>query len=59
MPLIELATIPGLETAQAVFGAVQTHAAVIDDRIVDIMVYVYNTAPPPPPPPPPPPSGLI
>jgi len=58
MPIIELASIPGLETAQAVFGALQVQTAAIDDTIVEIMVYVYNTAPPPPPPPPPP-SGLI
>lgn len=51
MPKIDLASIPGLEPAQALFGAVKTKAAVYDDTIVDIMVYVYDTVPPPPPPP--------
>ncbi|MEP3420275.1 MAG: hypothetical protein ABJN35_00945 [Erythrobacter sp.] len=52
MPKIDLASIPGLETAQAVFGAVKAKAATYDDSIVEVMVYVYDTAPPPPPPPP-------
>jgi len=49
MPKIDLAHIPGLETAQALFGAVRTQAATYDDSIVAIMVYVYDTTPPPPP----------
>ena len=51
MPKIDLASIPGLETAQALFGAVSDKVATYDDRIVALMVYVYDTAPPPPPPP--------
>ncbi|EAQ29501.1 hypothetical protein NAP1_01975 [Erythrobacter sp. NAP1] len=51
MPKIELASIPGLETAQALFGAVSEKVATYDDSIVSLMVYVYDTAPPPPPPP--------
>lgn len=51
MPKIDLSSIPGLESAQALFGAVKAQAASYDDTIVDIMVYVYDTVPPPPPPP--------
>lgn len=51
MPKIDLASIPGLETAQALYGSLKSQADGVDDRIVDIMVYVYNTNPPPPPPP--------
>ncbi len=49
MPKIELSSIPGLETAQALYGAVseRVQAVTYDDRIVDIMVYIYNTSPPP------------
>ena len=49
MPKIDLANIPGLESAQALFGAVSNQAATYDDTIVAIMVYVHDTAPPPPP----------
>lgn len=49
MPKIDLASIPGLETAQALFGAVSEFATGPGDEIVAIMVYVYDTAPPPPP----------
>lgn len=51
MPKIDLSSIPGLESAQALFGAVSEKVATYDDTIVDIMVFVYDTAPPPPPPP--------
>ncbi|WP_299191824.1 hypothetical protein [uncultured Erythrobacter sp.] len=53
MPKIELSSIPGLETAQALFGAVseRVQAATYDDSIVAVMVYIYDTSPPPPPPP--------
>lgn len=52
MPKIELSSIPGLESAQALFGAIseRAQAATYDDSIVVIMVYVHDTAPPPPPP---------
>ncbi|MFU7527912.1 hypothetical protein [Qipengyuania sp. ASV99] len=49
MPKIDLTSIPGLESAQALFGAMTTKAVTYDDRIVDLMVYLYDTAPPPPP----------
>lgn len=45
MPIIELATLPGLENAQALFGTTAAQAASYSDVIVDIMVYVYDTSP--------------
>lgn len=45
LPTIELDQIPGLEGAQALFGAVM-QAGHQDDRIVDIMVYLYEIIPP-------------
>lgn len=45
-PKIDLAAIPGLETATGLFGSVTQAAANYDDSIVAIMVYVYETAPP-------------
>jgi hypothetical protein len=51
MPKIDLASIPGLETAQALFGAICERAGGggPGDDIIVIMVYVHDTAPPPPP----------
>lgn len=51
MPKIDLSNIPGLETAQALYGSLAERTADYDDRIVDVMVFVYDTTPPPPPPP--------
>ena len=51
MPKIDLTSLPGLESAQALFGSISERAATYDDGIVSIMVYVYDTTPPPPPPP--------
>jgi hypothetical protein len=45
IPKIELDQIPGLEGAQALFGTVM-QAGHLDDRIVDIMVYIYEIIPP-------------
>lgn len=42
---IALDQIPGLEGAQALFGSVM-QAGHLDDRIVDIMVYIYEIIPP-------------
>ncbi|HSJ77960.1 MAG TPA: hypothetical protein VK913_04415, partial [Erythrobacter sp.] len=50
-PKISLDQIPGLETAQALFGSVMQAGGQSDDRIVDIMVFLYEIIPPPPPPP--------
>ena len=51
MPKIELSSIPGLDTAQALFGSVseRAQAATYDDSIIAIMVYIHDTSPPPPP----------
>lgn len=45
IPTIALDQIPGLEGAQALFGSV-LQANGPDDRIVDIMVYLYEIIPP-------------
>jgi hypothetical protein len=45
IPKIELDMIPGIEGAQALFGTAM-QAGVIDDRIVDIMVFIYEIIPP-------------
>lgn len=49
LPKIDLNSLPGLDTAQALYGSVTQMGATYDDTIVAIMVYVYETAPPPPP----------
>ena len=49
MPKIELSSIPGLESAQALFGAISDFAAGPGDDIVEIMIYLYDSSPPPPP----------
>ncbi len=46
MPKIDLANIPGLETAQGLYGSLQSQGGNSGDIIVDIMVYIYNTDPP-------------
>lgn len=51
IPKISLDQIPGLEGAQALFGSVMQAGGHLDDRIVNIMVYIYDIVPPPPPPP--------
>lgn len=45
-PTIAIDQIPGLEGAQALFGSVMQAGGPIDDRIVDIMVYIYEIIPP-------------
>lgn len=45
-PQINLDQIPMLEGAQALFGSVLRAEGPIDDRIVDIMVYLYEVMPP-------------
>jgi len=49
MPKIDLSHIPGLEGAQALFGAVSSNAGTYNDSVISVMVYVYDTSPPPPP----------
>ena len=46
LPKIDLASLPGLETAQGLFGSAAQLGATYDDSIVAIMVYIYDTAPP-------------
>ena len=43
---IDLAGLPGLETAQALYGAVGTESVGYDDSVVSVMVYIYDTVPP-------------
>jgi hypothetical protein len=46
IPRINLDQIPGLDGAQALFGAVLQAEGPIDDRIVEIMVFLYESMPP-------------
>lgn len=46
IPRISLDQIPGLDGAQALFGAVLQADGPIDDRIVEIMVFLYEAMPP-------------
>lgn len=55
LPKIDLNSIPGLETAQGLFGSLSQTSTSYDDGVVTVMVYVYDVMPPPPPPP----SGLF
>lgn len=50
MPKTDLSNIPGLDTAQALFGAVSDLVARGGNDVVGVMVYTYTTNPPPPPP---------
>ncbi|MEM6266281.1 MAG: hypothetical protein AAF707_02055 [Pseudomonadota bacterium] len=46
LPKLDLSTLPGLDTAQGLFGSANNASASYDDRIVDIMVYIYDVLPP-------------
>ena len=46
VPTISLDQIPGLEGAAALFGAVMQAGGSNDDRIVEIMIYLYEVLPP-------------
>lgn len=46
IPTIALDQIPGLEGAAAMFGAVMQAGGGNDDRVVEIMVYLYEMLPP-------------
>ena len=46
LPAITLDQLPGLDGAPALFGAVLDAGGANDDRIVDIMVYIYEILPP-------------
>lgn len=49
MPKFDLSSIPGLDTAQGIFGSLKQEAGIYDDTVVDIMVLIYDSVPPPPP----------
>jgi hypothetical protein len=47
LPKIDLESLPGLEAVQGLFGSLSDLAsATVDDRIVVLMVYVYELVPP-------------
>lgn len=47
LPKIDLSSLPGLDTVQGLFGSLSDLAnATVDDRIVVLMVYIYETLPP-------------
>jgi hypothetical protein len=46
IPTIALDQIPGLEGAAALFGAALQAGGSNDDRVVEIMVYLYEQIPP-------------
>lgn len=45
IPAIDLDQIPALEDAAALFGAVLQASGTNDDRVVEIMVYLYEIIP--------------
>ncbi|MBV7259530.1 hypothetical protein [Erythrobacter crassostreae] len=46
LPTLDLAAIPGLESAQGLYGSVSQIGGAYEDSIVAIMVYVYDNIPP-------------
>ena len=47
LPKIDLASLPGLDSMQGLFGSLSDIAnATVDDRIVVLMVYIYEMLPP-------------
>lgn len=47
LPKIDASQIPGLETATGIFGSTsELSVAAPDDRVVVLMVYLYDTVPP-------------
>lgn len=47
LPKIDLHSLPGLDTVQGLFGSLSDLAsASVDDRIVVLMVYIYELVPP-------------
>ena len=45
LPQIDLESLPGLEMETGLFGSMAGTSAAIDDRVVVIMVYVYEMNP--------------
>lgn len=46
LPSIDLSSLPGLDTVTGLFGSLVAASATIDDRVVVIMVYIYEVNPP-------------
>lgn len=46
VPKIDLTSLPGLDIATGMFGSTAQSGTTYDDRIVAIMVYVYESVPP-------------
>lgn len=42
LPKIDLGSLPGLDTVTGLFGSLIAATPTIDDRVVVIMVYVYD-----------------
>jgi hypothetical protein len=45
-PKIDLGIVPGLDGGQGLFGSITRTSSVYDDRVVSVMVYVYDALPP-------------
>ncbi len=45
-PRIDLSAVQGLDGGQGLFGSLAQGAAAYDDRVVSVMVYVYDAIPP-------------
>lgn len=43
LPKIDLSSLPGLDTVTGLFGSLVSGGPTVDDRVVVIMVYVYET----------------
>ena len=43
---IDLASLPGLDTATGIFGSTAQAAATYNDGTVAVMVYIYDVVPP-------------
>lgn len=46
LPQIDIGALPGLDTFTGLFGSLAGSAPTVDDRVVVIMVYVYELIPP-------------
>ncbi len=45
LPTIDLASLPGIDSAMGIFGSLATQTAGYSDRTIAIMVYIYETIP--------------
>ncbi|WP_171033053.1 hypothetical protein [Qipengyuania marisflavi] len=48
LPKIDLASLPGIDAVTGLFGSMTATTPTVDDRIVVLMVYIYEVLPPPP-----------